>query len=221
MDLVTVSGKMEVTIVANEDRSKVFEICRDYSNGDCAENEEAILITICPCTNEIFKSDLSTLHTQNHLEELGLKKLHFLYLFSKVSSARLSTRGIVVDEENLSYVEQALQKYKNAKVIIGWGSSMSKCATAIASKKRILAMMASREDKQLWQLGCNGDGTTENMHPLFLGIRYSNSKWFLKKYDIPEELKMNEDVKEMSEPVGNVVVAKRISKAKQAEKLRK
>ena len=82
-------------------------------------------------------------------------------------------------------------------------------------------MVASREDKQLWQLGCNGDGTTENMHPLFLGIRYSNSKWLLKNYDIPAELKVNEDVKEMSEPVGNVVVAKRISKAKQAEKQRK
>ena len=113
------------------------------------------------------------------------------------------------------------QKYKNAKVIIGWGSSMSKCATVIASKKRILAMVASREDKQLWQLGCKEDGATENIHPLFMGIRYSNSKWFLRKYDIPEELRISEDVKETSEPVGNVVVAKRTSKAKQAEKLRK
>lgn len=223
MNLITESGTMTTTIVANEDKNKVFEICRDCSDGECAEWEEVVLLTLYPTTNEVQRFDLSTMHMVNHLEELGLKKVHFLYLFGKVCSARLSTRGIVVDEENLSYVEQALQKYKNARVIIGWGNSMSKSATAISAKKRILAMMDSREDNRLWQLGGKSLGITDNMHPLFMGIRYGNVKWELKPFEIPEELKATEEAKEPAETptTGNVVVAKRVGKAKQAEKLRK
>ena len=221
MDLVTVSGKMEVTITASSDRTKVYEICWDCSDdGNCAETEEALMITLHPTTNKV-QIDLCTQHILRHLEELGLKKLHLLYLFSNVCPVRPSVKELTLEDDNFAFLGQALQNYKNAKLIIGWGSSMSNCATAISAKKRILEMMTSREDKQLWQLGCKEEGATENMHPLFMGIRYSNSKWLLKHYEIPEELKMSEDVKETSEPVENVVVAKRISKAKQAEKLRK
>ena len=223
MNLITESGIMTTTIVANEDKTKVFEICRDCSVGNCAVDEEAVLVTLYPTCNEVQRLDLSTMHMINHLEELGLKKLHFLYLFGKVCSARLSTRGIVADEENLSYVEKALVNYKNAKVIIGWGTSMGKSATAISARKRVLAMVDSREDSRLWQLGGKGLGATENMHLLFMGIRYGNVKWELKPFEIPEELKVTEEAKEPIETptTGNVVVAKRVGKAKHTEKLRK
>lgn len=223
MNLITESGTMTTTVVASEDKTKVFEICRDCSDGNCIKGEEAVLLTLYPTTKEVQRVDLSTMHMINHLEELGLKKVHFLYLFSKVCSSRLSTRGIVVDEENLSYVEEALQKYKNAKVIVGLGNSMQKSATAISAKKRILAMTDSREDNRLWQLGGKGLGITDNMHPLFMGIRYGNVKWELKPFEIPEELKVTEEAKEPAETptTGNVVVAKRVGKAKLAEKLRK
>lgn len=217
--MVTVTGKMEVTITASDDKSKVYEICWDCSDGICSETEEALLITLHPTTNKV-QIDLCTQHLLRHLEELGLKKLHLLYLFSRVCPVRPSVKGLTLEEQNFSYVEQALQKYKNAKLIIGWGNSLYKNLTAIAAKKKILAL-ALREDKQLWQLGCKEEDATENMHPLFMGIRYSNSIWHLKHYEIPEELKANEEVKENSEPVRNVVVAKRVGKAKQAEKLRK
>ena len=220
MNLITESGTMTTTIVANEDKTKVFETCRECSGSD--ELGEAILITLFPTTKNM-RMDLSSLHTLNHMEELGLKKIHFLYLFGKVCSARLSTRGIVADEENLSYVEEALLKYKNAKVIIGWGNSMGRSAVAIDSKKRILAMVQSREDNQLWQLGCAGVDFSENVHPLFLGIRQGGKhcRWELNPYEIPEELKTTEEDKEPKKQTGNVVAVKRTGRAKQAEKKKK
>lgn len=221
MNLITESGTMTTTIVANEDKSKVFETCRECSGSD--DLGEAILISLYPVTSDIQKMDLSTLHTLNHMEELGLKKIHFLYLFGKVCSARLSTRGIVADEESLSYVEDALLKYKDAKVIIGWGNSMGRSAVAIESKKRILAMVQSREDNQLWQLGCAGVDFSENVHPLFLGIRQGGKhcRWELNPYEIPEELKTTEEDKEPKKQTGNVVAVKRTGRAKQAEKIKK
>lgn len=84
MNLITESGTMTTTIVANEDKNKVFEICRDCSDGNCTEGEEAVLLTLYPTTKEVQRVDLSTMHMVNHLEKLGLEKVHFLYLLSKV-----------------------------------------------------------------------------------------------------------------------------------------
>ncbi len=220
MNLITESGTMTTTIVANDDKSKVFETCRECSGND--ELGEAILISLYPVTSDIHKMDLSTLHTLNHMEELGLKKIHFLYLFGKVCSARPSTRHIVVDEENIFYAEQALLKYKNAKVIIGWGNSMGKSAVVNESKKRILAMVQSREDKQLWQLGSAGLDSSENFHPLFLGVRLGKfCRWELNPYEVPEELKTTEEDKKATKQAENVVAVKRTGRAKQAEKIKK
>lgn len=63
------------------------------------------------------------------MEEMKLNKIVIINLFSKVCRSRLSTRGIEVDEKNLRNIEKILSEKKkehNAKLILAWGTSMSK-----------------------------------------------------------------------------------------------
>ena len=222
MDLITKTGIMATTIVGAE--GKVFEIIRDCSDGNCSDDEIAILITLYPTTDDVGQLDLSTLHILNHMKELGIKKIVFLYLFSKVCSARLSSRGLVVDDDNLAMVEQVLDEYSKVRVIVGWGTSMSRSVAAISSKKRILSILTKREDKRIWQLSSDGVDSSENCHPLFLGIRQGkNCKWRLQPYDIPDELKLTEEGENLTDTTetSSIVSVKKIGKSKQAEKRKK
>lgn len=222
MDLITKTGTMTTSIVGSDGR--VYEIIRDCSDGNCTDEETAVIITLYPTTDDVGQLDLSTLHILNHMKELGIKKIIFLYLFSKVCSARLSTRGLVEDEDNLAMVEQVLNEYSKARVIIGWGTSMSRSVAAVTSKKKVISFLEQREDKRLWQLGCDGLDSSENFHPLFLGIRQGkNCKWRLQPYDIPGELKPTEEGEKLTDTTetSNIVSVKNIGKSKQAEKRKK
>ena len=136
MKEISETGTIKTTVISNPEKNRVYEICRDLSSGEVFEGEEAVLLTLYPTLNNVRNIDLSTFHVLNHSSELGLQKIHFLYLFNKVCSARMSTRGLEVDEEAIWYFEQAVKKYKDSKIIIGYGNSMERCQAAIDAKRR-------------------------------------------------------------------------------------
>ena len=189
MKEISETGTIKTTVISNPEKNRVYEICRDFSNGEVFDGEEAILLTLYPTLNDVRNIDLSTFHVLNHSAELGLQRIHFLYLFNRVCSARMSTRGLEVDEEAISYFERSVKKYKDSKIIIGYGNSMERCQAAINAKRRIIEIIdKERPEESIWQIGVNGTHGKENMHPLFLGIRYNHLSWTLETFDIPDNL---------------------------------
>jgi len=181
-DFVVQKGSMETTIISNESGTRVYEICRELS-GAMDGHEECILITLYPTLNDVGKLDQCTYHFLNHAKDMGVTKVRSLYLFSRVVSARMSTRGLEVDEENMAYVEEVLKSCKDAKVVIGWGSSMKTSKAANLSKERIVELFRKyRKGENLYQIGAEGIICEDNYHPLYMGICCDNLPWRLITY---------------------------------------
>ena len=179
----TLEGNLKTTIIADDDLKHVYEICREFD----AEGDEVILLTLYPTLVEPNTFDLSSIHLMNHAFDKGLqlKKVHFVYLFSKVVSVKMSTRGLKVDKENLNYLREIIEKLPDAKIIISFGSSMEKCPAVIESKVRLFEILKElRMNDPLWQITADGV-EEESPHILFLGIRHNNKKWKLCHYVVP------------------------------------
>ena len=82
-------GTLKTTVVADDEQKHVYEICREFDT----DGDEVILLTLYPTLVEPNTFDLSSIHLMNHASDEGLKlkKVHFVYLFSKVVGAKLST----------------------------------------------------------------------------------------------------------------------------------
>ena len=139
-DLVESKGSITTTIVSNKTGSNVYEIIREFTNVSEGQTEEVILFTLYPTTADVNQLDLSAYHFNAHMEDMNIKVAHWLFLFSKVTNARMSIKDIEVDEKNLEYIRQTLKKHKSAKVVIGWGSAMSKNSVVNDTKCKILEM---------------------------------------------------------------------------------
>lgn len=176
-------GTLTTKIICNDDQTHVYEICREFDT----EGEEIILLTLFPTVTEPNKCDLSGLHMLNHASDEGLelKKIHFVFLFSKVSASRLSTKGLRFDTENMDYLRNLFTKLSDAKIVISFGASMDKCPAVIESKVRLFQIIKElRAEEALWQISADGM-EEESPHILFAGIRYGNEKWSLCHYRVP------------------------------------
>ena len=178
-----VKGTLTTTITMNEEETRVYEICREFDRA----GEEAILVTLYPTLIEPNAFDLSSVHLMNHStdEDLELSKVHFVFLFSKVTKTKMSTRGLSMDTDNMNFLKERIEQLPNAKIIISWGSSMQNCPAVIESKVEFFKMIDELRPKEtLWQLDVE-DSEEEAIHVLFAGIRYNNQQWGLTKYTIP------------------------------------
>lgn len=175
-------GTLKTTVVSDA-QSHVYEICREFDTS----GEEVILLTLYPTLMEPNTFDLSSMHLMNHASDEGLqfKKVHFVFLFSKVVAAKISTRGLKMDESNMQYLRELITKMPQAKIIISFGSSMHNCPAVIESKVELFKMLKEIRPKEaLWQL--DADGMEEEApHILFAGIRYGNQRWRIRHYVVP------------------------------------
>lgn len=192
MNTVTVTGVMETNIVSSEDGKFTYETQRVFKNN---KGEKGIIIQLYPtlCNEDALKLDFTSMHLLNHLEELNLGSIRFLNLFSKVTKgSRMSSRNLLVDEDNLSYIHQVMseEEFKKSKLIIAWGSSMGSSSACNTSKRRILSMFYEYYPKgKLYQLSTEKLQLKNEIAPhlLFMGIRYGNSKWKLEELVISKE----------------------------------
>ena len=218
-DLVTTKGSLETTIIASKDAKNVYEIIRTFTNVKKEQKKEIILLTLYPTINEVNQLDLSGYHFNAHMEDMGVQTTHCLFLFSRVMDSRMSTRNIQPDEKNLEYIREALEKYKSAIVVIGFGSSMSKNSVVIDVKCRIIEMLQIlRPNEPLYQIGGDGIEVTENYHPLFCGLRFGHKHWNLVPYSMPSniktELNISKKMKELKNE--NVLQISKNNKAKRS-----
>lgn len=192
----TVQKEIQTTskIVTSEDGKYTYLYTKEL-NG--MEGKNGIFIMLYPTRNQenFFVEDSTNVHIQNHMRELGLKSYSVVNLFSKVTATRLSTRGLLVDTDNLGFLENEIFEQVNTEdteVIIAWGNSHLTSKAVNTAKKRILEIWTKTHPTvALKQIVIDGlPKEVSGVHPLYMGIRHSNSKWKLGTFPAKKELKI-------------------------------
>ena len=121
------------------------------------------------------------------MQELGLGGYVIVNLFSTVAQTKLSTRGITLDTDNLNYIRDKVFKEVDEskdKVIVAWGNSHQTSKVVNQAKLEILKMWTEmHKEGKLYQLTANGlEKGNIGVHPLYMGIRFSNAQWSLTEY---------------------------------------
>ena len=191
MNTETTKAITETTIIASKDTKHTYEVIKELHN---VEGETAVIILMYPTrTKENINSDDSTLnHLVNHMQEMKLKKVRIINLFSEVVNGKLSAKGLTVDSENMAYIESVLsdKSFQDCKFIIAWGTSMSTSHACQESKREVLQMFKKYCPKgKAFQISTSDERIeVEFPHPLFLGIRGKKSKWKLEEIKITQSM---------------------------------
>lgn len=192
----TVQKEIQTTskIVTSEDGKYTYLYTKEL-NG--MEGKNGIFIMLYPTRNQenFFVEDSTNVHIQNHMREMGLKSYSVANLFSKVTATRLSTRGLLVDTDNLEFLENEIFEQVNTEdteVIIAWGNSHLTSKAVNTAKKRILEIWTKTHPTvALKQIVTDGlPKEVSGVHPLYMGIRHSNAKWKLGTFPTKKELKI-------------------------------
>ncbi len=188
----TMKSTIITTLLSSEDDSHTFEV-RKETGGDKAKVAVVLMLYPSISSTTINHCDNTTQSIVDHMEDIGVGTVRIINLFSKVCSARMSTRSIKLDQENLKYIEGVMKEKSSSEFIwiFAWGSSMSACAVANQTKRIIINLMTKLlPDIKPQQFIVNGlDMKNEKaIHPLFLKIRYGNAEWKLEEYIVPKEL---------------------------------
>jgi hypothetical protein len=180
-------------ITTSDDGGKTFSFMKELEG---VKGKHAIFILLYPTRNEenCTTEDTTNIHILNHISELDISSYTVINLFAKVTQSRLSTKGLCVDEENMEFIRKNIFNTagdKDTVVIVAWGNSNITSKTVNESKKRLLEIWIEMyPELQIYQLTANGLAKeTMGVHPLFLGIRYSNSIWKLSVYPTKKALK--------------------------------
>ena len=104
-----------------------------------------------------------------------------------MTQTKLSTRGIARDTDNLNYIKDKVFKEVDEskdKVIIAWGNSHQTSKVVNQAKLEILKMWTEmHKERKLYQLTADGlEKSNIGVHPLYMGIRFSNAQWNLTEY---------------------------------------
>jgi len=223
MKEIVLKGTLKTEIICDPTRNRVFEVCRDFSEGKLEEGETCLLITLCPTIDDVTKQDLSGMHYQNHIGELGVKKTHFVFLDNRIcTSSRLSFKDNVINSDNLEYIARCIERYKGCRIIVAWGVSGSKNKVLLATKAKILDMISkARPGETIWELAPENDSkrskSNGNRHILYMGIRCPY-KWVLVPYTIPEELRLENALKHTESTQKSKVAGENGNEKKRQEK---
>lgn len=184
----TINTSIETELICSDDGKNTYCITKRL-NG--IEGETGIIVMLFPTRNEKnLNADDSTInHLVAHMSDFGFSEIKIINLFSKVISARPSSRGLVIDSDNMDFIEKSVfsdTNLKNQKFIVGWGNSMKSSAAVTESKKKIIEAYLKRLPKgKIYQIVCPERGIVDGAnHPLFLGVRAAKTvKWRLMEYN--------------------------------------
>jgi hypothetical protein len=123
------------------------------------------------------------------MQDTDLNELRMINLFSKVTEGKFSSKGLVIDVDNIRYIESIFngKDFQEYKFIIVWGNSLTSSYACQKSKYEILKMLKeTNPDATVYQINFAGseDIGVDFAHPLFLGIRGSKEKWKLEKKNL-------------------------------------
>lgn len=199
----TTKSSMITTLVASEDNGHTFEV-RKEADGDISKTAVVIMLYPSISSDTIQHCDDTTQSIVAHMQDIGVGTVRIFNLFSKVCSARMSSRSIKIDQDNLKYIEGVMKEKNSTEYIwiFAWGSSMSACAVANQTKRMIINLMTRylpNSKPQQFTVDGLDMKSEKTIHPLFLKIRYDNTKWELEDYIIPKDLKDNPEKESVTE----------------------
>ena len=185
--------RMTTTLLASNDGKNTYAYNKEMIG---VTGKRGIFILLYPTRDEsnFHVEDMTNVHILNHMMEFGLSSYTIVNLFSQVTKSRLSTRGLLVDEENMKYIENEIfgkMVLEDTIVVVAWGNSHQTSRAVSQSKLRILEYWLEHyPNEKLYQLTAKGiEPNTYGIHPLFMGIRYGNVVWNLEPYPIKKILK--------------------------------
>ena len=134
----TYTSKLTTTIINSDDGTHNYEVIRTLED---VEGDKAIVLMLYPSFSgqDLFRMDSTAMHMTNHLmNDLQISSVKVINLFSKiVKGSKMSCRDAVVDEENLTYIENLMKQddFEEYIFIVAWGNSMTKNKAAITAKE--------------------------------------------------------------------------------------
>lgn len=195
---ISVESVLKTKLTATADGLHTYSITKTL---ETSVGESAIVVLLYPTMTgeKINCCDTTITHLVSHMQDMALKEITIINLFSKVIKAKLSTKGLTVDEENMKYIESEIFGQKDIakkKLVIAWGSSMQSCVACNQSKERIIEMYRKCcPDNTIYQLSANGMDNEVCPHPLYMGIRCKNANWYLTECKSLPERKEKETKK--------------------------
>lgn len=178
---------LRTKLTTNADGSRTYSIAKTIEGATAGG--KGIFVLLYPTRNldNLHVEDSTNVHILNHMQELGLGGYVIVNLFSTVTQTKLSTRGIALDTDNLNYIRDKVFKEVDEskdKVIIAWGNSHQTSKVVNQAKLEILKMWTEmHKERKLYQLTANGlEKGNIGVHPLYMGIRFSNAQWSLTEY---------------------------------------
>lgn len=184
---------MNLLAIGSDDEKHTYEVYRQWNEGD----KKAIVIEIYPTlapSEQCIKNDLSSFHLMNHVSELGWDEMRLINLYSKVFSYKPSGQLLKKEDLNLPYIEQVLNEpdiKEISDIVIAWGTSLQAHKTTNQAKLELLLKLKEKGlEDQVKQIVTEDIGERDNagIHPLFLGLQHSRSKWLLSPYPLEEEI---------------------------------
>ena len=187
----TTISNIKTTLVTSDDGVYTYSITKTLED---VEGDKAIIVLLYPTRTKenINGNDTTVSHLIAHMQDMNLSEITIINLFSKVVKAKLSAKGLTVDESNMQYIENEIMNqkdFKAKKFILAYGSSMQTCEACEESKKRILELFRKyNTDGTVYQLTTGSMPNEDCPHPLWLGIRCRFSKWYLTEcINLPEK----------------------------------
>ena len=178
---------LRTKLTASTDGSRTYSIVKTIEGATAGG--KGIFVLLYPTRNldNLHVEDSTNVHILNHMQELGLGGYVIVNLFSTVTQTKLSIRGIALDTDNLNYIRDNVLKEVDEskdKVIIAWGNSHQTSKVVNQAKLEILKMwIEMHKERKLYQLTANGlEKGNIGVHPLYMGIRFSNAQWSLTEY---------------------------------------
>lgn len=187
--MIETVGTLTTRVISDESKEHVYEIVRQFDNG----GEEIIIVSLFPVLRFPNSFDRSSQALLNHSSDKGLKlsRIRFVFLFSKLSGAKISARELKeVDSINMDYLRKVISENPKAKIVLAFGVSYIKNATLLKAKVQLFEIIRVLRPKEcLWQLAVEGaeDEIGDAPHILFLNSRYGamNYEWYMRKYSVP------------------------------------
>lgn len=177
---------LRTKVTATADGSRTYSIVKSIEG---ASGGKGIFILLYPTRtlDNLHVEDSTNVHILNHLQELGLREYVVVNLFSTVTQSKLSTKGLALDTDNLNYIRDKVFKgldENKDKVIVAWGNSHQTSKVVNQAKLEILKMWTeAHKEGKLYQLTADGlEKGNIGVHPLYMGIRFSNAEWGLVEY---------------------------------------
>lgn len=191
--LIETETSLKTKITTSPDGTRTYAITKTIES---LSGGRGIFVLLYPTRTpeNLHVEDSTNVHILNHLKELGLSRYTIINLFSTVTKSKLSTRGLALDKDNMEFIRNNIFKNYNAssdKLIIAWGNSHQTSKTINQAKLEILKMWAEMyQNTEVYQLSANGLAKDNiGVHPLYMGIRFSNAPWKLTAYPILKAIK--------------------------------